>query len=127
MRFEIKLALFTGIVLPLSVVATYLTAPVPRAKLESFYRKVRPGGWSQGIDPALLHLPHPALTARTFVDMGWGVCLCIGASLGIGYAMLLQPIASGLSFLVAGAGAIGVHRWLRRECSEAPVLKSDVG
>lgn len=127
LRFEIKLALFTAIVLPVSVVATYLTAPVPRAKLESFYRKVRPGGWWQGIDPALLHLPHPALTARTFVDMGWGVCLCIGASLGIGYAMLLQPIAAGLSFLLAGAGAIGVYRWLRRECGEAPVKVRDAG
>jgi hypothetical protein len=46
----------------------------------------------------------PALTARTFVDMGWGVCLCIGASLGIGYAMQLQSIGPGLGFLVAGAG-----------------------
>jgi hypothetical protein len=127
LRFEIKLALFTAIVLPVSLVATYLSAPVSRAKLEVFYRKVRPGGWWQGIDPALRQLPQPALTARTFVDMGWGVCLCIGASLGIGYAMLLQPIAAGLSFLLAGAGAIGVHRWLRRECGEAPVKKTGPG
>ena len=38
LRFEIKLALFTAVVLPVSLAATYLTAPVARAKLETFYR-----------------------------------------------------------------------------------------
>ena len=114
LRFEFKLVLFTAIVLPVSLAATYLTAPVARGKLESFYRLVRPGGWWQGIDPELQARPDRVLTLRNVLEMGWGIALCLGASLGIGYAILLQPAKAALSFAVAIAGAFGVYRWLQR-------------
>lgn len=117
LRFEFKLALFTGLVLPVSLAATYLTPPVARAKLEAFCRLVRPGGWWRGLDPELPGQPDRVLTLRNALEMGYGIALCLGASLGIGYALLQQPGRSALAFAVALAGAIGVHRWLRRSAT----------
>jgi SSS family solute:Na+ symporter len=114
-RFEIKLAAFTALVVPASLIATWLTPPVAPAKLEAFYRKTRPGGWWSGIDPAVRSLPGAALNRRTLVDLCWGILLCLGATLGIGYAILVQPGAAALSFALGAVGAVGVYRWLQRE------------
>lgn len=114
-RFEIKLAAFTALVVPASLVATWLTPPVAPEKLEVFYRKARPGGWWGGIDRAVQSLPGAALNRRSLLDIGWGLLLCLGATLGIGYAILLQPGPAVLSFALGAVGAVGVYRWLQRE------------
>jgi solute:Na+ symporter, SSS family len=116
LRFEIKLALFTTIALSASAVATYVTPPVAMAKLKSFNRKVRPGGWwgpvAAGED--LASLPPPVLTPRTLLDVLGGLALCLGTTVGIGFAILQQPLSAGISWSVALAGAWSVRAWFRR-------------
>jgi hypothetical protein len=116
-RFELKLLLFTVIALVASAVATYATRPVAMEKLRAFNRKVRPGGWwapvEQGED--LTQLPPPVLTRRTALDVLGGLALCLGTTVGIGFAVLLRPGLSALAFIVAMVGAVAVYRWFQRD------------
>jgi hypothetical protein len=59
----------------------------------------------------------------TLLDIFWGLLLCLGATLGIGYSILLQPAAALISFALGAVGAIGVARWLRREDAAVPAGK----
>jgi Na+/proline symporter len=115
LRFEIKLALFTALVVPSSLAVTYLTPPVNRDKLEAFYRKVRPGGWWGGVSAEVRALPDRALNRRAVLGLLWGFCLCAGSTLGVGYAILQRPGLAGLGFALCLAGAAGFYAWFRRE------------
>lgn len=115
LRFELKLALFTAIVVPASLAVTFLTAPVSRAKLEAFYQRVRPGGWWGGISAETRALPDRALNARSALGLLWGFSLCAGSTLAVGYAVLQQPFACAVGLALTIAGAIGFVRWFRRE------------
>jgi SSS family transporter len=120
LRFELKLALFTAIVVPSSLAVTFLTAPVDRAKLEAFYRRVRPGGWWSGLSPAVRALPDRALNRGSALGLLWGFSLCAGSTLAVGYALLQQPAAAGAGLVLATTGGIGFVRWFRRETFAPP-------
>jgi Na+/proline symporter len=115
LRFEIKLALFTALVVPSSLLVTYLTPPVNREKLEAFYRKVRPGGWWGGISAETRALPDRALNRRSVLGLLWGFCLCAGSTLGVGYAILQRPGLAALGLVLCLVGAAGFYAWFRRE------------
>jgi Na+/proline symporter len=119
LRFEIKLALFTAIVVPASLIVTLLTQPVSREKLEAFYRQVRPGGWWAGVGAEIRGLPGRALSRGSLVGIVWCLCLCAGATVGLGYAILLRPVPALAGFAFATAGAWGIRRWIRREVGPA--------
>ena len=118
MRFEIKIALFTAIVVPVSLVVTFLTPPVSKEHLERFYEKIRPGGYWGIVSPELRALPGKVASARTVLDVVAGIFLCFGISLGIGYSLFLDPIKAAFCFGLAAVGAIWVYRWYRREVEE---------
>jgi hypothetical protein len=44
-----------------------------------------------------------------------GLALCLGTTVGIGFAVLMQPMASITAFAIAVVGAIAVYRWFQRE------------
>jgi SSS family solute:Na+ symporter len=115
LRFELKLALFTALVVPASLAVTLLTPPVGQEKLDAFYRKVRPGGWWSGVSTEVRNLPGRALTQGSLLGIGWCLCLCAGGSVCIGYAILLRPGPAAVGFTLAIAGAFGIYRWIRRE------------
>jgi Na+/proline symporter len=115
LRFEIKLALFSALVVPASLAVTLLTPPVGQEKLDAFYRKVRPGGWWSGVSAEVRNLPGRALTRGSALGIGWCLCLCAGATVGIGYAILLRPGPAAVGFALAVAGAFGIYHWIRRE------------
>jgi SSS family solute:Na+ symporter len=113
--FTVKIALLTAIVLPICLVVTLLTPPTPKDKLESFYRKVRPGGFWGGISAETRALPGKALSWHTLADVVGGLGLCFGISLAIGYFLLTQYVTMAICLLVAVAGTARVHSWYRKE------------
>jgi SSS family solute:Na+ symporter len=118
LEFTRQLALFTAIVFPASIIVTFLTPPVAQEKLESFYRKVRPGGFWGGVSEEARALKGAALGRRTLLDIALGICLTFGVSLAIGNAILLQWTYAAISVGVAIVGAIGTYFWYQREVAD---------
>jgi SSS family solute:Na+ symporter len=117
MPFEIKIAVLTGIVVPISIIVTFLTPAVSKEKLEEFYRKVRPGGFWGILSTEIRELPGKALSLSTIFDVTGGIMLCYGISLAIGYSILLKFDKAGICCLLAVIGGLIVYRWYKKEVS----------
>jgi len=115
MPFEIKIAVLTGIVVPVSIIVTFLTPVVSKEKLEEFYRKVRPGGFWGVLSSDIRELPGKALSLSTIIDVIGGIMLCYGISLAIGYSILLKFDRAGICCLLAVIGGLIVFRWYKKE------------
>lgn len=115
MPFEFKIALLTAIVVPISLIVTFLTPAVSREKLDAFYRKVRPGGAWGVLSQETRALPGKALSLSTILDVIGGILLCYGLSLAIGYAILLKFSKVGICLGLALIGGLIVHRWYKKE------------
>jgi Na+/proline symporter len=115
MPFEFKIAFLTAIVVPMSLIVTFLTPPVSKEKLEAFYRKVRPGGAWGILSRETRELPGKALSAATILDVTGGILLCYGLSLAIGYAILLKFGKAGICLGLAVVGGFIVWRWYKKE------------
>jgi SSS family solute:Na+ symporter len=115
MPFEIKIAVLTAIVVPISVIVTFLTPAVSKEKLEEFYRKVRPGGFWGVLSTEVRELPGKALSLATIFDVAGGIMLCYGISLAIGYAILLKFDKAAICCLLAVIGGFIVARWYKKE------------
>jgi len=115
MPFEIKIAFLTGIVVPISIIVTFLTPAVSKEKLEEFYRKVRPGGFWGILSSDIRELPGKALSLSTIIDVMGGIMLCYGISLAIGYSILLKFDKAGICCLSAVIGGLIVVRWYKKE------------
>ncbi len=113
--FEIKIALFTAIVIPVTLIVTFLTPPVSKAKLEVFYRKVRPGGFWSVLDKEVRDLPGKAIGKSILVDILGAIMMCYGLSLAIGYAILLKFTHSAVCLFLAVVGAVIVAVWFKKE------------
>jgi SSS family solute:Na+ symporter len=115
MPFEIKIAGLTAIVVPISVIVTFLTPAVSKEKLEEFYRKVRPGGFWGILNTEIRELPGKALSLSTIIDVAGGIMLCYGISLAIGYSILLKFDKTAICCLLAVIGGFIVVRWYKKE------------
>ena len=115
MPFEIKIAVLTGVVVPISIAVTFVTPKVPKAKLEAFYRQVRPGGLWSVLSQETRSLPGKALSLATIIDVIGGILLCYGVSVGIGYSILLRFDKAAISLGLALFGGVIVYRWYRKE------------
>ncbi len=117
-RFELKLALFTAIVLAISTLVTALTRPVARERLAAFHSLARPGGWWGPVAGSVAPANRPdILTWRTAFDLTGGIALCLGTTVGIGYSLLLKPVPAALAFAAAFVGALSVRAWFRRQAN----------
>jgi Na+/proline symporter len=115
MPFEFKIAFLTAIVVPISLIVTFLTPAVSKAKLEAFYRKVRPGGAWGILCRDTRELPGKALSLATIFDVIGGILLCYGLSLAIGYGVLLNFGKAGVCLGLAVVGGFIVWRWYKKE------------
>jgi len=115
MPFEIKIAVLTAIVVPVSVIVTLLTPAVSKEKLEEFYRKVRPGGFWGVLSTEVRELPGKALSLATIFDVAGGIMLCYGISLAIGYSILLKFDKAAICCLLTVIGGFIVARWYKKE------------
>jgi hypothetical protein len=106
------------LLVPVSVIAwlvvTFCTAPVPRERLEAFYRCVRPGGAWGGVARDCPDVISDGLNLRTLGTWLAGVVMVYGILFGTGKLLLGEP-ASGVGLLAAAAvAAVPVVRELRR-------------
>jgi SSS family solute:Na+ symporter len=113
--FEVKIAILTAIVVPVSLLVTFMTPQVSKEKLESFYRKVRPGGFWSVLDKDVRNLPGKVLSWSTIIDVAGGMMLCYGLSLAIGFAILMKFTIVAICLVLAVIGAIIVKRWFKKE------------
>ena len=107
--FGLRLLVTTAITAVIWVVAMLLTPPESDATLDAFYSKVRPGGpgWARqrqrtGLEPTQA-LGHDLL--RTLAAL----LLLLGAMLGVGGFLFLQPITGWFWLVIAVIGWV----WLR--------------
>jgi Na+/proline symporter len=115
MPFEFKIAFLTAIVVPISLLVTFVTPAVSREKLDAFYRKVRPGGAWGILSAETRALPGKTLSVATIIDVIGGILFCYGISLAIGYSILLKFAKAGLCLGLAAAGGVLVYRWYKKE------------
>ncbi|MEO0413389.1 MAG: sodium:solute symporter family protein [Verrucomicrobiota bacterium] len=112
--WEFKIGILMGVILPLSLIVTFATKPVSEAKLESFYRKVRPGG-AWGAIKKRASRGDDTLRFSSIIDVLGGVMLCYGASLTTAYAILTNYKLSAIWLTVTLLGGFLVWRWYKEE------------
>ena len=110
-QFAHLMLITVGVTTAVWLTTTFLTQPEPTAKLESFYRKVRPSQFGWG--PIARLAPDVPITS----DFGWNLldwlCGCVliyGALFGIG-KIILKETELGLIFLGCAAAAGAVIYW----------------
>ena len=106
------------VLVPLSVltwlVVTFRTAPVPAARLQAFYRQVRPGGAWGPVARACPEVRADGLHRGTVAAWLGGVALVYGILFGLGKLLLGEPLAAVVLLALAAGGAVPVVRELRR-------------
>jgi Na+/proline symporter len=124
--FAYSLLLTVAITTVIWLVVTFATAPEPREKLLSFYRKVRPGGpgW-RSIAEETGEVEGESLAPK-FINWILGCALVYSFLFGIG-EIVMGEIAKGAAFIAAGlvAGII-IFRNLERTGWSEPVSESPI-
>ncbi|WP_412062756.1 sodium:solute symporter family protein [Rubrivirga sp. IMCC45206] len=98
------------------LVATFVTAPTGQATLDTFYRRVRPGG--PGWRPVAARQPEVEVDTglgRLFVQWLAGSAAVYAALFGIGWLVLGEPIKGAITLAVAVAVIFALVRSLRAD------------
>jgi len=96
------------IIVPIAIIAwvtvTFFTEPEPMTKLESFYKRVQPGGWWGPVTSSFDHTLQP-VTKGIFILWLAGVMMIYGFTFGIGNLIFQNYSASVTLFGFAGIGS----------------------
>ena len=96
------------IIVPIAIIAwvtvTFFTKPEPMTKLETFYKRVQPGGWWGPITSSFDHTLQP-VTKGIFILWLAGVMMIYGFTFGIGNLIFQNYSASVILFGFAGIGS----------------------
>ena len=96
------------IIVPIAIIAwvtvTFFTEPEPMTKLESFYKRVQPGGWWGPVTSSFDHTLQP-VTKGIFILWLAGVMMIYGFTFGIGNLIFQNYGASVILFGFAGIGS----------------------
>ena len=96
------------IIVPIAIIAwvtvTFFTEPEPMTKLESFYKRVQPGGWWGPVTSSFDHTLQP-VTKGIFILWLAGVMMIYGFTFGIGNLIFQNYSASVILFGFAGLGS----------------------
>ncbi len=87
------------------LVVALATAPDEESRLETFYRRVRPGGWWGPIArlcPDVI-VQHDA--RNQWLGWGFGLLFVYGSLLGAGYMLTSRPVPGGVALLLSAVGA----------------------
>ena len=98
------------------LVATFVTRPTDAARLDEFYRRVRPAG--PGWGPVATRNPTVQPTERLgplFVNWFVGIALVYSTLFGVGYLMFGRPITGLILLAVAVGTAALLWRFIGRE------------
>ena len=96
------------IIVPIAIIAwvtvTFFTEPEPMTKLESFYKRVQPGGWWGPVNSSFDHTLQP-VTKGIFILWLAGVMMIYGFTFGIGNLIFQNYSSSVILFGFAGIGS----------------------
>ena len=96
------------IIVPIAIIAwvtvTFFTEPEPMNKLETFYKRVQPGGWWAPVTSSFDHTLQP-VTKGIFILWLAGVMMIYGFTFGIGNLIFQNYSSSVILFGFAGIGA----------------------
>ena len=96
------------IIVPIAIIAwvtvTFFTEPEPMTKLESFYKRVQPGGWWGPVTSSFDHTLQP-VTKGIFILWLAGVMMIYGFTFGIRNLIFQNYSASVILFGFAGIGS----------------------
>ena len=96
------------IIVPIAIIAwvtvTFFTEPEPMTKLETFYKRVQPGGWWGPVTSSFDHTLQP-VTKGIFILWLAGVMMIYGFTFGIGNLIFQNYSASVILFGFAGLGS----------------------
>ena len=96
------------IIVPIAIIAwvtvTFFTEPEPMTKLESFYKRVQPGGWWGPVTSSFDHTLQP-VTKGIFILWLAGVMMIYGFTFGIGNLIFQNYSSSVILFGFAGIGS----------------------
>ena len=96
------------IIVPIAIIAwvtvTFFTEPEPMTKLESFYKRVQPGGWWGPVTSSFEHTLQP-VTKGIFILWLAGVMMIYGFTFGIGNLIFQNYSSSVILFGFAGIGS----------------------
>jgi len=96
------------IIVPIAIIAwvtvTFFTKPEPMTKLETFYKRVQPGGWWGPVTSSFDHTLQP-VTKGIFILWLAGVMMIYGFTFGIGNLIFQNYSASVILFGFAGIGS----------------------
>jgi SSS family solute:Na+ symporter len=96
------------IIVPIAIIAwvtvTFFTEPEPMTKLESFYKRVQPGGWWGPVTSSFDHTLQP-VTKGIFILWLAGVMMIYGFTFGIGNLIFQKYSSSVILFGFAGIGS----------------------
>ena len=96
------------IIVPIAIIAwvtvTFFTEPEPMTKLETFYKRVQPGGWWAPVTSSFDHTLQP-VTKGIFILWLAGVMMIYGFTFGIGNLIFQNYSSSVILFGFAGIGA----------------------
>jgi len=109
--FPMRLVITTGVSTVVWVTVTFLTPPVPKEHLKSFYRRIRPGAGFWG--PIKRLVPEIQVENRGLRDLGcWigGVVSVYSAMFGIGKLLLGEPWLGVAMLAVSGIAAAMILR-----------------
>ena len=99
-----KLMIIVPIAIICWVMVTFLSEPEPLDKLETFYKRVQPGGWWDPVTSSFNHTLQP-VTKGIFILWISGVLMIYGFTFGIGNLIFQNYGASVLLFGCAGIGS----------------------
>ncbi len=96
------------IIVPIAIIAwvtvTFFTEPEPMTKLETFYKRVQPGGWWGPVTSSFDHTMQP-VAKGIFILWLAGVMMIYGFTFGIGNLIFQNYSASVILFGFAGIGS----------------------
>ena len=96
------------IIVPIAIIAwvtvTFFTEPEPKTKLETFYKRVQPGGWWEPVTSSFEHTLQP-VTKGIFILWLAGVMMIYGFTFGIGNLIFQNYSSSVILFGFAGIGS----------------------
>ena len=96
------------IIVPIAIIAwvtvTFFTEPEPMTKLETFYKRVQPGGWWGPVTSSFDHTLQP-VTKGIFILWLAGVMMIYGFTFGIGNLIFQNYSSSVILFGFAGIGS----------------------
>ncbi len=113
-QFPQSLYIIVGFTTVVWLVVTFLTRPTDASTLESFFRRIHPGGWWAPVARALPDVRQDSGYGKLIIDWIAGIILIYDVLFGIGKWILGDVASAGMFFIVAAVAGFIIYSHLSR-------------